>query len=39
MKVLHVNAFDHKGGAARAAYRLHESLLRAGKFYPHLFKN
>tara|TARA_Y100001001_G_scaffold121660_1_gene119778 strand:- start:6959 stop:8194 length:1236 start_codon:yes stop_codon:yes gene_type:complete len=30
MKVLHVNAFDHKGGAARAAYRLHESLLRAG---------
>lgn len=27
MKILHVNTYDSKGGAARAAYRLHRSLL------------
>lgn len=27
MKVLHVNAYDFQGGAARAAYRLHQALL------------
>lgn len=30
MKVLHVNAFDGGGGAARAAMRLHEGLRRQG---------
>ncbi len=30
MKVLHVNTSDIQGGAARAAYRLHRSLLKAG---------
>ncbi|MCK9607883.1 MAG: glycosyltransferase family 4 protein [Methylomonas sp.] len=30
MKVLTVNAFDVQGGAARAAYRLHRSLLTSG---------
>lgn len=30
MKVLHVNAFDGGGGAARAAMRLHEGLLAHG---------
>lgn len=30
MKVLHVNAFDAGGGAARAAMRLHEGLRRHG---------
>jgi len=30
MKVLIVNTFDIQGGAARAAYRLHRSLLDAG---------
>ena len=29
MKVLHVSSFDIKGGAARAAYRLHKALLSA----------
>lgn len=27
MKVLHINTYDTSGGAARAAYRLHQSLL------------
>lgn len=27
MKVLHVNTYDSQGGAARAAYRLHQALL------------
>ena len=26
LKVLHVNTYDHAGGAARAAYRLHKGL-------------
>ncbi|WP_319558025.1 glycosyltransferase family 4 protein [Thiomicrorhabdus sp.] len=30
MKVLHVSSSDIKGGAARAAYRLHEALLQSG---------
>lgn len=30
MKVVHVSASDTKGGAARAAYRLHKGLNRAG---------
>ena len=30
MKVLHVNALDIKGGAARASYRLHQSLVDEG---------
>jgi len=30
MKVLHINTSDINGGAARAAYRLHRSLLEAG---------
>lgn len=30
MKILHVNAFDFGGGAARAAMRLHEGLRRYG---------
>ena len=30
MKVLIVNTFDIRGGAARAAYRLHQALLNAG---------
>ena len=28
MDVLHINAFDLKGGASRAAYRIHKSLLK-----------
>ena len=27
MKILHVNTHDSQGGAARAAYRLHQALL------------
>ena len=30
MKILHVNALDTKGGAARASYRLHRALLDEG---------
>ena len=30
LKVLHVNTLDIQGGAARAAYRLHQSLLKCG---------
>ena len=30
MKILIVNTFDIDGGAARAAYRLHQSLLGQG---------
>jgi len=30
MKVLHLNTYDLLGGASRAAYRLHRSLLEAG---------
>ncbi len=30
MKILHVNTSDIQGGAARAAYRLHQGLLQAG---------
>jgi glycosyltransferase involved in cell wall biosynthesis len=30
MKIVHVNYYDIKGGAAKAAYRLHCSLLNAG---------
>lgn len=30
MRVLIVNSFDKKGGAARAAFRLHEALLESG---------
>jgi len=30
MKVLHINASDTSGGAARAAYRLHKELLKTG---------
>jgi glycosyltransferase involved in cell wall biosynthesis len=30
MKILHINTFDIQGGAARAAYRLHQSLIHAG---------
>jgi len=30
MKILHVNTFDVRGGAARAAYRLHTALLDYG---------
>jgi len=30
MRVLHINATDIQGGAARAAYRLHQALLSAG---------
>ncbi len=30
MKILHINTFDISGGAARAAYRLHKALLKAG---------
>ena len=30
MKVLHVNALDMQGGAARASYRLHQALLNEG---------
>jgi len=29
MKISHINTSDISGGAARAAYRLHEALLRA----------
>jgi glycosyltransferase involved in cell wall biosynthesis len=31
LNVLHVSAFDIKGGAARAAYRIHRSLVEHGK--------
>ena len=31
MKIVHVNTFDRLGGAARAAYRLHEGLQRIGQ--------
>ncbi|BAQ61645.1 glycosyl transferase [Geminocystis sp. NIES-3708] len=31
MKIIHLNTFDIAGGAARAAYRLHEGLLKIGK--------
>jgi len=30
MIILHVNTSDIEGGAARAAYRLHKSLLESG---------
>ena len=30
MKILIVNTFDIEGGAARAAYRLHQALLKKG---------
>ena len=30
MRVAHISTNDYRGGAARAAYRLHESLLRSG---------
>ena len=30
MKILHVSTYDIEGGAARAAYRLHKSLLQIG---------
>ena len=30
MKILLINAFDNKGGASRAAYRLHRSLIEIG---------
>ena len=30
MKILHINKSDIKGGAARAAYRLHTSLIEYG---------
>jgi glycosyltransferase involved in cell wall biosynthesis len=30
MKILHINTFDNRGGAAIAAYRLHQSLLSIG---------
>jgi len=30
MKILHVNALDIQGGAARASYRLHQALLHEG---------
>ena len=30
MRILHINTFDVRGGAARAAHRLHKSLLSAG---------
>ena len=30
MKILIVNTFDSFGGAARASYRLHKSLLKKG---------
>lgn len=31
MKVVHINTFDQLGGAARAAYRLHQGLQRIGQ--------
>jgi glycosyltransferase involved in cell wall biosynthesis len=31
MKIVHINAFDQFGGAARAAYRLHTGLQRMGQ--------
>lgn len=31
MKILHINYYDLKGGAAKAAYRLHRGLIRAGQ--------
>jgi glycosyltransferase involved in cell wall biosynthesis len=31
MKVIHLSTYDNDGGAARAAFRLHESLLGAGQ--------
>lgn len=31
MRVVHINTFDQLGGAARAAYRLHEGLQRIGQ--------
>lgn len=30
MKILHLNTFDNRGGAARAAYRIHTALIQAG---------
>jgi len=30
LKVIHVNYFDYEGGAARAAYRLHQGMRRIG---------
>lgn len=30
MNILHINTFDNKGGAARAAYRIHSSLKEIG---------
>ncbi|MBM9538195.1 glycosyltransferase family 4 protein [Desulfobulbus alkaliphilus] len=30
MRILHINTFDHAGGAARAAYWLHSGLRKAG---------
>lgn len=32
MKILHVSAYDIHGGAARATYRIHRSLLSHGKY-------
>ncbi|HSU52710.1 MAG TPA: glycosyl transferase, partial [Candidatus Dormibacteraeota bacterium] len=31
MRVVHISTYDIDGGAARAAFRLHESLLAAGQ--------
>jgi len=31
MKITHINTFDVQGGAARAAYRLHQGLLKIGE--------
>jgi glycosyltransferase involved in cell wall biosynthesis len=39
MKILIVNASDIQGGAARAAYRLHESLLKEGEDSKMLVQN
>ncbi len=30
MKIVHINYFDNKGGAGKAAFRLHESLKKSG---------
>lgn len=30
LKVLHINTYENQGGAARAAYRIHEALLKEG---------
>ena len=30
MKIIHINHSDISGGAARAAYRIHQSLLKEG---------